>query len=197
MGFTKLPKVLGLDVSTKTIGWALFDMSSKKLLELTHFTPNIKPKPTDKIEEILKKAHAFKEKLEEVQNLGIVEVIIEEPLLTSNNLYTVGTLLRYNAMIVKVVYDVLGLVPKFVSTYNARKFAFPTLVRENIKGKKVLFGGYPKGCNKKQIVWEQVRESEPQIKWFYTRNNTLKKECFDMADAYTCVIGHMKKEGIW
>ena len=29
------PKVLGLDVSTKTIGWALFDMQTKELLELT------------------------------------------------------------------------------------------------------------------------------------------------------------------
>ena len=38
------PKVLGLDVSTKTIGWALFDLSSKDLLELTHISP--RPKPT-------------------------------------------------------------------------------------------------------------------------------------------------------
>ena len=30
------PKVLGLDVSTRTIGWALFDIQSKELLELTH-----------------------------------------------------------------------------------------------------------------------------------------------------------------
>jgi RNase H-fold protein (predicted Holliday junction resolvase) len=30
------PKVLGLDVSTKTIGFALFDIESKNLLELTH-----------------------------------------------------------------------------------------------------------------------------------------------------------------
>ena len=30
------PKVLGLDVSTRTIGWALFDIMSKELLELTH-----------------------------------------------------------------------------------------------------------------------------------------------------------------
>ena len=29
------PKVLGLDVSTKTIGWALFDMRTQELLELT------------------------------------------------------------------------------------------------------------------------------------------------------------------
>jgi hypothetical protein len=28
------PKVLGLDVSTRTIGWALFDVQSQELLEL-------------------------------------------------------------------------------------------------------------------------------------------------------------------
>ena len=38
------PKVLGLDISTKTIGWSLFDIQSQKLLELTHFSPVIKPK---------------------------------------------------------------------------------------------------------------------------------------------------------
>ena len=197
MEFKNLPKVLGLDISTKTIGWALFNMADKQLLELTHFSPVVKPKPEYKIEEHLKKAEAFGKKLQEVKDLGIVEVIIEEPLLTSNNIYTVGTLLRYNAMIVKTVHDVLGIIPKFISTYNARKYAFPQLVRENGKGKRVLFGKFPKGCDKKKIIWEEVRELEPKIEWFYTRNNTLKKECFDMADAYTCVIGHMKKEGIW
>ena len=197
MEFKNLPKVLGLDVSTKTIGWALFDMVDKQLLELTHFSPIVKPKPQYKIEEHLKKAEAFEEKLKEVKDLGIVEVIIEEPLLTSNNLYTVGTLLRYNAMIVKTVYDVLGIIPKFVSTYNARKYAFPQLVRENGKGKKVLFGKYPKGCDKKKIIWEEVRKLEPNIVWAYTRNQTLKKESFDMTDAYACVLGHMKQEGIW
>ena len=36
------PKVLGLDVSTKTIGWSLFDIESKSLLELTHVSPRPK-----------------------------------------------------------------------------------------------------------------------------------------------------------
>ena len=44
---------------------------------------------------------------------------------------------------------------------------------------------------------EKVSSNEPQIVWLYTRNNTLKKECYDQADAYTCVLGYMKKEGIW
>ena len=36
------PKVLGLDVSTATIGWALFDIQTKQLLELTHISPRPK-----------------------------------------------------------------------------------------------------------------------------------------------------------
>ena len=57
------PKILGLDISTKTIGWALFDMTGSKLLELTHFSPKIKPQPEDKIEELILKAEAFKKHL--------------------------------------------------------------------------------------------------------------------------------------
>ena len=191
------PKVLGLDISTKTIGWALFDLHSQNLLELTHFSPVIKPKREDKMEELMFKVDAFEEKLNTYKDLGITKVIIDEPLLNSNNVWTVGTLLRYNSMISRSIYKVLGIVPKYISTYNSRKFAWPDLVRENNKGKKVLFGGLPKTIDKKEIIWQQVSKSEPQIVWLYTRNNTLKKECFDQADAYTCVLGYMKKEGIW
>ena len=191
------PKVLGLDISTKTIGWALFDYHNQNLLELTHFSPIIKPKREDKIEELMFKVDAFEEKLSTYKNLGITKVIIEEPLLNSNNVWTVGTLLRYNSMISRSIYKVLGIVPKYISTYNSRKYAWPELVQENNKGKKVLFGGLPKTIDKKELIWQQVSKVEPQIVWLYTRNNTLKKECFDQADAYTCVLGYMKKEGIW
>ena len=195
--FKNAPKILGLDISTKTIGWALFDINSSKLLELTHFSPKIKPQPTDKIEELLKKAEGFKKHLENYKDVGITSVVIEEPLLNSNNIYTVGTLLRYNTMILKSCYEILGIVPTFISTYNARKYAFPSLVGKNDKGKNVLFGGLPKDIDKKLIIWELIAKKEPQITWQYTRNNTLKKENFDQTDAYCCVLGHMKQENIW
>jgi hypothetical protein len=191
------PKVLGLDISTKTIGWALFDLSSQNLLELTHVSPVIKPKPEDKMEEMMSKVDAFEDKLLSYTDLGIEKVIIEEPLLNSNNVWTVGTLLRYNSMISRAIYKVLGIVPNYISTYNSRKYAWPELVNENNKGKKVLFGGLPKTIDKKEIIWKKVSNAEPQIVWLYTRNNTLKKECYDQADAYTCVLGYMKKEGMW
>lgn len=191
------PKVLGLDVSTKTIGWSLFDIQTRELLELTHFSPVIKPKQENKIQELLMKVHAFEEKLNGYRNLGITKVVIEEPLLNSNNVWTVGTLLRYNSMISKSIYDILGIVPDYISTYNSRKFAWPELIQKNDKNKFVLFGGLPKDVDKKELIWKQVSEKEPQITWLYTKNNTLKKECFDMADSYTCVLGHMKEMKIW
>ena len=90
--------------------------------------------------------------------MGIVKVIIEEPLLNSNNVYTVQTLLRFNTLVTKEIYDVLGIVPDFISTYNSRKFAFPELVKENDKGKFVLFGGLPKDIDKKQIIWKLIKD---------------------------------------
>jgi RNase H-fold protein (predicted Holliday junction resolvase) len=191
------PKVLGLDVSTKTIGWALFDMMTEELLELTHISPIAKLKEENKMKELFLKAEIFKQKLIDYKNLGITKVIIEEPLLNSNNVYTIQTLMRFNTLISKEIYDILGIVPEYISTYNSRKFAFPELVRENDKGKFVLFGGLPKDIDKKMIIWDLVAKKEPQIKWQYTKNQTLKKENFDMSDAYTCCLGYMKQEELW
>lgn len=187
------PKILGLDISTKVIGFALFDITGSKLLELTHFSPKIKPQPEDKIEELIKKADAFKEHLEGYKDIGITRVIIEEPLLQSNNIYTVGTLLRYNTLILKNCYDVLGVLPIFISTYNARKYAFPDLVGSNEKGRNVLFGGYPKDIDKKHVIWEHVNAICPEVTWLYGRTGQLKKECYDMSDAATAVIGYINK----
>ena len=191
------PKVLGLDVSTRTIGVALFDVQTKELLELTHISPVPKPKVENKIEELLLKAIIFREKLLSYKELGIQYVVIEEPLLNSNNVYTVSTLMRFNTLICKEVYDVLGVVPEFISTYNSRKFAFTHLVQPNDKGKYVLFGGMPKDIDKKVVIWELVAKREPQITWQYTKNNTLKKENFDQTDAYCAALGFMKMKEIW
>ena len=191
------PKVLGLDVSTRTIGWALFDIGNQELLELTHISPTPKPKEENKIKELLLKSEIFKSKLIDYKDLGITKVIIEEPLMNSNNVYTIQTLLRFNTLITKQIYDVLGIVPDYISTYNSRKFAFPELVQQNDKGKHVLFGGLSKDVDKKQIIWDLVAKREPQIVWSYTKNNTLKKENFDQSDAYCCVLGFMNQENFW
>ena len=193
----KSPKILGLDVSTTTIGWALFDLDSRELLELTHISPVIKPKETSHIKELFLKSEIFLDKITQYRDMNITTVVIEEPLLNSNNIYTVQTLMRYNTLISKQVYDVLGVVPDYISTHESRKNAFPQLVQPNKNGKYVLFGEHPKDCDKKQIIWDLVAKREPQIVWAYTKNNTLKKECFDMSDAYACALAWVQKNGIW
>ena len=132
--------ILGLDVSTKTIGIALFedkgDNGDLKLLH--HITPKVKPNPKDKMQQLFEKARIFEEEfLNKYVGIGITRVIIEEPLLRSNNVNTVATLLRFNGMISRSVYNILGLVPEFISSYDARAYSFPELMQVELTIKKV------------------------------------------------------------
>lgn len=209
--------ILGLDVSTKTIGISLFkDLGDKgELVYLQHVSPNIKPKPKNKLEELFHKSAIFEKQylLTKLANSGlnIKKVIIEEPLLRSNNIYTVETLLRYNTLVCKSVYDILGVVPELISSYDARAFAFPDLLavrthnkkgvaytEKEMKGKKpTLFGAYPWDVDKKEVIYEKVSDIEPLVDWIYTKKKTLAKENYDMTDSYVCVRGYMNKMGYW
>ncbi len=209
-----MSRILGLDVSTKTIGVALFENQGDKgkLQLLTHITPKVKPKPKNNIELLIKKVQTFEsEFLEKYSDIDIERVFIEEPLLRSNNVNTVAVLLRFNGMICKSVYEVLNIIPEFISSYDARKYAFPDLMqlrlnkkngekyteKELEKKKPVLFGGHPYDVDKKMIVFDKVNELEPQVVWVYNKHQQLTKENFDMTDAYSCVLGGMRKCGDW
>jgi hypothetical protein len=114
-------------------------------------------------------------------------------------------------MVSRSVYSVLGIVPDYISSYDSRAFAYPELMQIRTHNKKgepykeaemkrkepVLFGGYKWDVDKKMIAWEKVSDLEPQITWLYTNKGTLKKENFDMTDAYTCVRAAMKRDGLW
>ena len=77
----------------------------------------------------MKKAQIFQfEFLEKYSDIDISRVIIEEPLVSSNNVNTVATLLRFNGMICRSVFEVLNIVPEFISSYDARKYGFPELM---------------------------------------------------------------------
>ncbi len=206
--------LLALDVSTSTIGIALFEDlgTSGELKLLHHVSPKVKPKPENKMEELFRKVEIFEQEfLVNYADFGITRVVIEEPLLQSNNVYTIATLLRFNGMISKSVYDTIGVVPEFISSYDARKYAFPELMavrtakkdgtplteKAIAKNQPVLFGAYPFDVDKKYVLWEKVAELEPQVTWFYDKNNKLKKETFDTSDAYVAGIGYMYKHNIW
>jgi len=206
--------ILGLDISTSCIGIVLFEDNGKygKIRLLTHVSPVIKPKCEDKIEELFKKSDIFEEEFfSKFKNLGIKRVIIEEPLLRSQNVNTVISLVRFNSIISKMIYDNIGIIPQYISSYDARKFAYPSLMgirevkkdgtpltpKEISKNTPVLFGGHPFDADKKVIIWDLVSDEFPQIEWFYDKHNKLKKESFDMSDSITAVLGYMRKNKLW
>lgn len=205
---------LGLDISTACIGISiLIDDGSEygKIVELTHINPKVSPKIKG-IEQLFLKKKIFEEFLVKYKDFGIDEVIIEEPLLRSNNVNTVSTLLRFNGMVSDCVYNILGIVPKYISSYDAREYSFPELmsirkygkdekqydyskIHKEIKDcKLVLFGGYPWTIDKKTVIQGKVAEIFPDIEWLYNKKNELKKENFDACDAYVAVLGYLNKE---
>jgi hypothetical protein len=111
----------------------------------------------------------FEKFLTNCVGFNITTVVIEEPLLQSNNVNTVATLLRFNGMISKSVFDTLGVVPDFISSYDA-KYSFPELMsvrkfkkdgtaltdKQISKNVPVLFGNYPFDADK-NILWEKFQ----------------------------------------
>ncbi len=206
--------ILGLDVSTTCIGISLFEDKGTygKLELLHHVTPMVKPKPISKMQELFEKARIFEEEfLNKYADVGITKVIIEEPLLRSNNVNTVATLLRFNGMVSRAIYETLNVIPEYISSYDARCYGFPELMAVRTINKKgepytekeiekknpVLFGAYDIEVDKKMIVWEKVADMEPQITWLFDKKGKLKKENFDMTDSFVCVLAYMRKNGFW
>ena len=116
--------ILGLDISTTTIGVCLLEDDGSeygKIIELTHINPKVSSKIKG-IEQLFLKKKIFEEFLVKYKDFGIDNVIIEEPLLRSNNVNTVSTLLRFNGMVSDSVYNMLGIVPQYISSYDAREY---------------------------------------------------------------------------
>ena len=209
--------LLGLDVSTQCIGVTiLLDDGSDygKIIELTHISPKT-PSKIKGIEQLFLKKQIFEKFIEKFKDIGIDEAVIEEPLLRSNNINTCGTLLRFNGMISDCIYNVLGIVPEYISSYDARKYSFPELmairkygkdgkqydykkiINEIKNNKFVLFGSYCWEVDKKTVINGKVSELFPEIEWVYDKKGELKKENFDASDSYVACLGYLnyKKYG--
>lgn len=209
----KYPRIImGLDVSTVCIGVSIvadFGEGRPEIIKITHVSPKVSSKIKG-IEALLKRKEIFeKEFLTTLINSGITDVVIEEPLLSSNNSYTVGTLLRFNGMICDAVYRTLGIIPNFISSYDARTYSFPDLLairKVNKKGEEltltqikkaikdnhvVLFGSYDYDIDKKMIMMNKVNELYPNIDWILNKKGEIKKENYDACDSLVCVLAYI------
>lgn len=209
----KYPRIImGLDVSTVCIGVSIiadFGNGNPEIIKITHVSPKVSSKIKG-IEALLRRKSIFEnEFLPTLKDIGITDVVIEEPLLSSNNSYTVGTLLRFNGMICDSIYRVLGIVPNFISSYDARTYSFPDLLsirKFNKKGNElsltqikksikdnhiVLFGSYPYDVDKKVVMMNKVNEMYPNIEWIENKKGEIKKENYDACDSLVCALAYV------
>lgn len=205
--------ILGLDISTACIGVCVVKddgINKPEILHLSHKTPKISRKIKG-IEALCLRKQIFEDEF--ISNIAtaftITDVVIEEPLLSSNNVNTVATLLRFNGMISDSIYRLIGVVPNFISSYDARTYSFPELVsirKYNKKGEEystkhiekaikdnniVLFGSYPFDIDKKQVMMNMVNELYNDIEWIQNKKGELAKENYDACDALICTLAYI------
>lgn len=206
---------LGFDISTTCIGTCIYmDDGSKygKVLKLGSFP--LTDKKLQKDEAIYIKKKRFIEEVvipykETYKKFD--KIVIEEPLLRSNNVNTVAVLLKFNGMISDAVYNIFGIVPEFISSHDARAFSFPQLMAIRKfdkkgnqydskkvegalkKGSLVLFGDYPWDVDKKEVMMEMVNETFDGMSWEYSSKGTIKKENYDANDALIVCLGQRNK----
>jgi hypothetical protein len=207
--------ILGLDISTACIGVSIIKDNGgdvPEILYLSHKTPKVSRKIKG-IEALFLRKQIFEEEFikDIAQKYDITDVVIEEPLLSSNNVNTVATLLRFNGMISEAIYRLIGVVPSFISSYDARMYSFPELVslrKYNKKGEQyslkhitdavkkdniVLFGSYPFDVDKKTVMMNMVNEmyGENGISWVINKDGELKKENYDACDSLICALAYV------
>lgn len=188
---------LSLDVSTTNVGIALWDELGR-LVELKHLEL-LTAKDTAVEDRYIFKANlfrdyiiSFKERIDTEYDAIINNVFIEAPLSnTPKNINTTAMLLGFNGIASYKLYEILGIVPKKITVHDSRKIFCPEFIKTTKKrnGEIKQTLSFPKGWKnkeKKEYIRQKVAKLEPQINWFYTRNNTIKDTSYDMSDAY-CV----------
>lgn len=190
--------ILGLDVSTSTVGISYFDLDGN-LIELNHVSPIIKNYKGLKHDELYDKSMLVSLYLANNYDAShIKKIIIESPLISSKQFDTAALLNYFAGMIfanLKKQYP--SATFDYITVDEARRFGLPELVG----GKnKTLFGNFPKKLDgievtdlKKMVVLSSIAQRFPDVVWLLNNNLTIDKKNFDRADSITVVLGYMKK----
>ena len=211
--------ILGLDISTSCIGASIIldkQGEEPEIIKITHIVPKISPKIKGIEALILRKESFEKNFLNTIKDMSITECVIESPITHSmtgsSNANTVAQLLQFNGLLSESVYRVLGIVPHYVSSYEARMFSFPDLLalrRFNKKGEPyniahiekaikdnhlVLFGDFPFDCDKKNVMMNCVCDKYPSIDWVYDKKGDLKKQNYDACDSLVCALAYVNQK---
>lgn len=211
--------VLGLDISTACIGISIvYDdgENEPEIIKITHVALKV-DNNVKGIEALIQRKRIFEEQfLTKVkEEIKITECVIEAPLTFAtgkSTAHTVSQLLQFNALISEAIYDELGIIPYYFTSYDARMYAFPELLSVRKFNKKgeiypykhiskaleentlILFGSYPFDCEKKTIMMECVNEKYRDIQWALNKKGELDKKNYDACDSLICSLAYINKK---
>lgn len=206
-----IKRILGMDISTTCTGVSIIDYNNETNEKKILYIGSVKfktPKNISSEDSLFVKSKQFTDDfIKKYKDIGITDIVIEAPLPNSNNIKTVHQLSRFNGMLSQSIYDAIGIAPHYISSFDARRFGFPTLtsvrrydksdnpypiekIRKAItKNELTPFGGYTYSTDKKYVLWELINEQYKGIEWQYNKKQELKKENFDASDSLVCILG--------
>ena len=206
--------VMGLDVSTKTVGITVSTVSDElelKVLEVEYISLNSHLKKKDPML-LYDKARIFEKHLiDRYVKYHVTDVVIEKPIYCDKDSEKSIRLIFFTGICSDIVVRVFGVAPVFITAYEARKYGLPSLMAlskydrdgnvrslENFKhmlknSHLVLFGEYPFDCSKKFIIWNCVNDKFKGIRWRYSKKDELLNENFDATDSLMCVVGYVNR----
>lgn len=155
--------ILGLDVSTTTIGYCVLSEDGKiKLIGSIDLS---------KFDDQMQKAQHSKAIIETLPK-EIDKVVIEKSLMAfaagASSAKTLHTLASFNGIISWICYEVFDIKPRYISATSAR----------TVLGIKV-----PKKTKAKEAVVSYILSTESSYKPELTKTGSMKKQFYDIADA--------------
>ena len=165
--------ILGLDVSTTRIGWAIIN-DKQELIDSGFFK-------TDKKMSLEERAESLRYNvLDPIVTLhNIVEIRVEEPFSMfsggKTTAKTMSSLQRFNGMVSLITHQLLGKPPTLVGATTARS-------RCGIK--------VPRGTKAKVVVLAWVDEKFDNFVMEHTRHGNPKPGLDDEADAIVVALSH-------
>ncbi len=173
---------IALDISTSCIGMSIFNQDYE-LVDLKHILLK-----TDKDvlpeNRYLAKANMFKTYLQVYKEYNILDVVIEDPLVASNNVKTVNTLLRFNGICSYLIWSELNTIPKYITVHGVRETFCPEMCEYDSKKNRNILKFKSRKIDPKEYIFMKVSKLEPQLNWLYDKNGKLKDENYDMTDSY-------------
>ena len=139
------------------------------------------------------KGDGFKKFVEELKNYEIIDIFVEEPLVKSNNVYTVNKLLKFNGICSYILRDVLGIVPKFMSVDEVRRIFCPEMTEYDHKKNKFILKFKSRKIDPKDYIFEKISKEYNNINWIINRNNKFKTENYDITDSIALAKSCFKK----